>query len=501
MSCVRVCRSVRIMCDEGEPLYYPYYTSVEVGKELVLGGVKCRVVYATPSPCFITPASDVTFEDMVEVRTRGLERNVHVELRFASGKTEHYIYPRKVWDEVKVRFIEPLSRGYPPKEAGAILHGPPGTGKTSMTEILAMTLGLRVVDINPANILSKYVGEAEKNIARKLLEAERLEPSVVLMDDAEWLTMSRERRGGEESPTYVGMMSVLLSKLQSWSRAGRRIIALVTTNISIEKMDLALRRSGRLGRPIFVPLPDFEAVKTLMECYGVDSKTAEEYAVKIVNSGLPMSDVVSIARDLSEGREPKIEPVEGQGYTRFVPPSISEQSVRWVERELGDLCMGMKPGARVWFPIVSTVGIPLAVTLVGLVCRKPVILLNDQRNIDDAVTTAKTSDACLIVDTELMPPDYMRFIASKARGSVSVIYVGKDRPEVIAMPVGLRLEQAMAKRAVMEIVARFYGVEIGERDLRDAERLSTDSWRRVVEFMGVFRAHPSVIRRRLAPTG
>lgn len=498
---IRVCRSVRMMCDGGEPLTYPFYASVEVGKEFVFGSIVCRVAYCSPSPCVIVPTTDVTFEDMVHVRTYGLERNIRVDLKFSSGHVEHYIYPRKVWDEVRRRFIEPLSSGYPPREVGAILHGPPGTGKTSMTEILALHLGLRVVNVTSESVLSKYVGEAEKNLAKKMEEAERVEPSVLLMDDAEWLAMRRDRAGGEDARTYVGMMSVLLRKIQDWSRARRRIIALLTTNISISNIDLALRRSGRLGRPIFVPLPDFEAVKVLMECYGINSSVAEKYAIKVVNSGLPMSDVMTIIHDLMDGKEPRIEPVEGQGYTRFVPPSLSEGCASWVKREFGDICVGMKAGARLWLPIASTVGIPLAVSLVGLVCRKPVIVLNDQRNIDDAITTARTSEAVLIVDTELIPPDYLRFIASKARGGVPVFYVGKDRPEVISMPIGANFESAVARRAVLEIVAKFYGVDVSEKDLRDAERLSTDAWRRVVEFMGVFRAPPSVIRRRLAPVG
>ncbi len=498
---VRVCRSVRIMCEGGEPLFIPYYQSVEVGKELVFGSVKCRVAYCSPSPCVTVPTTDITFEDMVKVVTKALERNIQVDLMFSSGHVEHYIYPLKVWEEVRSRFIEPLSSGMPPREAGAILHGPPGTGKTSMTEILALHLGLRVVSVTSESILSKYVGDAEKNLARKMGEAERLEPSVLLMDDAEWLTMRRDRTHGEDARTYVGMMSVLLRKIQEWSRSKRRIITLLTTNISISNIDLALRRSGRLGRPIFVPLPDFEAVRVLMEVYGVEGSVAEKYAVKVVNSGLPMSDVVSIINDLRDGREPRIEPVEGQGYTRFIPPTVSDRCEAWLSREFGDVCRGVKPGARVWLPIVSTVGIPLAVTLVGLVCKKPVIVLNDQRNIDDAITTAKTSDACLIVDTELIPSDYLRFIASKSRNSIPVIYVGKERPEVLAFPVGINFESAVARRSVFEVVAKFYDVDFDERDLRDAERMSTDAWRRVVEFIGVFKASPSIIRRRLAPVG
>jgi len=486
---VPVCRSVRFLCKE-RPLRIPFYVSVKPGKEL--GG--CRVGYATPSPCIIVPTSSVSFEDFVDFRVTELDHNVKVELRFTSGHREVYIYPTKVWREVRLRFLDPLSRGYPPREQGLILYGPPGTGKTSMAEIISLSLGLYTVNITP-NILSKYVGEAEKNLNAKLNEAESVEPSVVLLDDAEWLTMGRERQGGEEAPTYLGMMKLLLERLQRWSREKRRVIAILTTNINIVKIDKALRRSGRMGRPLFVPLPDFEAVRELLMELGVSPERAEELAVKIVNSGLPMSDVVRIANDVREGIEPKIEPVEGEGYVRFIPPTVSRHSAQFFNTVWRHWCTGFAKGVRVWLAFRPSYGIPLAIYGIGSVCRRPVILLNDPRNIEGAVATARMSDAVLIVNTELIHPDHLRFIASKA-APVPLMFVGTHRPEVSSFVLSFDIgSNIRAREAVVDLISRFYGIEVSERELRDIRGLGNDEFLRLIDSMALFRVPVSVIRR------
>lgn len=72
----------------------------------------------------------------------------------------------------------------------ALFAGPPGTGKTFAAEVLANTLGLPLFRVNLGSVISKYVGETEKNLDA-LFNALANEPMLLLLDDAGSLLVKR----------------------------------------------------------------------------------------------------------------------------------------------------------------------------------------------------------------------------------------------------------------------------------------------------------------------
>ena len=236
------CEVVRFACWE-KPLVFPYLAVVpRLG--YVFGN--CKVVYAKPVPCVISQSSVVEFVERCDVFEEPLKHNVMLKLRYAKT-IDYLIYPKNVWETVKYRYFEPLSEGKTPREPGLLLHGPPGTGKTSMLDLLGLSLGLHIVEVTPDSILSKWVGESERNIRKLLNEAENLEPSIVKLDDAEWIVKSRHfsatlaDAGGTVSLT---LLNILLNRIALWKRRDRKVLAAVATNISPSRIDPALLRSG-----------------------------------------------------------------------------------------------------------------------------------------------------------------------------------------------------------------------------------------------------------------
>lgn len=75
-----------------------------------------------------------------------------------------------------------------PGSAGttALFAGPSGTGKTMATQVVARALGLDLFRVDLARVVSKYIGETEKHLARVFDEAERTR-MVVLFDEADAL--------------------------------------------------------------------------------------------------------------------------------------------------------------------------------------------------------------------------------------------------------------------------------------------------------------------------
>ena len=78
---------------------------------------------------------------------------------------------------------------------GVLLYGPPGTGKTMLAKATAGEIDASFFRISPADVLSKWVGEAEQNI-KKLFDAAAAEPrSIIFIDEIEALVPARKDDG------------------------------------------------------------------------------------------------------------------------------------------------------------------------------------------------------------------------------------------------------------------------------------------------------------------
>jgi SpoVK/Ycf46/Vps4 family AAA+-type ATPase len=73
-----------------------------------------------------------------------------------------------------------------------LLYGPPGTGKTQFTEHLASELDLPLVSKSASALLSKWLGDSEKNIAAAFEEA-AAEDAILFFDEGDSFLRSRER--------------------------------------------------------------------------------------------------------------------------------------------------------------------------------------------------------------------------------------------------------------------------------------------------------------------
>ena len=441
----------------------------------------CRVIYANPLPCVVNETTIIDIVDRCDLTIEELKYNILLTLKY-SGFEDYLIYPKKTWEKIHTRYLGPLMDGRKPREPGGLLHGPPGTGKTSIIDTIADAVGLYVVPIVSGEVLSPYVGESEEKLKNKLDEAETHEPSLVKLDDAEWLLGKRRGvldRGGAEVFTTASMLQILLERLPRWKKKGRIIVALVATNVNPETLDPALVRSGRLGRePIFVPLPNYEAVWTLMEKLGVmkyiSHEKAEEYCKKLVNLGLNMADVRDVIEQIIENKgqkEPDIEEKESRGYVRPVPSKL------YASKEIFDILdkyltedMFRSKKFRVYVNLSSTIAEPI---IVQYLVNKgiPVILLSDERFVDEAVLTASTSNAVLLVDADLISDEIFKIIHLTSRSPV--IFMGSKGgsriPAYVPMKVVLTHEfitsSVSRMKEVFKLVLQYYNVKMKDEEI------------------------------------
>jgi AAA+ superfamily predicted ATPase len=113
------------------------------------------------------------------------------------------------------------------------LYGPPGTGKTAFGRHLAESLGKPLLVRRASDILSPYVGEAERNIA-VMFEQARQEGAVLLLDEAD--SLLRDRKGAQRS-WEVTQVNEMLTQMETF-----RGIFVASTNLMDSLDEAAMRR-------------------------------------------------------------------------------------------------------------------------------------------------------------------------------------------------------------------------------------------------------------------
>jgi len=146
---------------------------------------------------------------------------------------------------------------------GVLLFGPPGTGKTMLAKATAGEIDATFFVISPADVLSKWVGEAEQNI-KKLFDAARNEKrSVIFIDEIESLVPSRRDEG---SSVMQRVVPQLLSGMEGFDKKTTPVLFMGATNVPWY-LDPAVLRPGRFDEKVYIPLPDLPARRKMLDIY------------------------------------------------------------------------------------------------------------------------------------------------------------------------------------------------------------------------------------------
>ena len=152
------------------------------------------------------------------------------------------------WGANKIR-----ARGYGVK---ALFSGGPGTGKTMAAEVIAGSLGLDLFRVDLSSVVSRWVGETEKN-HREIFDAAEGGTAVVLFDEADALFGSRGEVKQAQDRFANQEVSFLLQRLEVFEGC-----AILTTNLQ-ENIDEAFLR--RFGAVVEFPMPNPEMREKLWD--------------------------------------------------------------------------------------------------------------------------------------------------------------------------------------------------------------------------------------------
>jgi len=184
-----------------------------------------------------------------------------------------------VKEEIRLKMIYPSQ--HPEKAAaykvrrggGILLYGPPGTGKTLIARATAGELDAAFFTVRPSQIMSKWVGEAEKNIA-KLFETARNEPkSVIFIDEVEALVP--ERGGDNRSGVMQRLVPQILTELEGIDTSSANPTLFMGATNTPWQLDPAVLRPGRFDALIYLGLPEPITRQRIIELQ-LDGRPVEE---------------------------------------------------------------------------------------------------------------------------------------------------------------------------------------------------------------------------------
>ena len=219
--------------------------------------------------------------------------------------------PKVVWDEVvgletakkaiKEAIVYPVQRpdlfplGWP---RGILLFGPPGCGKTLMAAAVATELNATFYSIDAASIMSKWLGEAEQNVAKLFGSARKSanegKPAIVFVDELDSLMGQHSNEVGGE----IRVRNQFLKEMDGVMDKGKALHVYVigATN---KPWDLDWAFIRRFQKRILVPLPDHPTRLMMFKLYASNLQISEDvdlHELARLSEGFSGSDIRDVCQ-------------------------------------------------------------------------------------------------------------------------------------------------------------------------------------------------------------
>lgn len=172
-------------------------------------------------------------------------------------KTEKRLEDVKIWLQHNKTYLKNWKMEKRIKPGCRVLfYGPSGTGKTMAAEILANELGLDLYRIDLSAVVSKYIGETEKNLGR-LFDAAQQSGAILFFDEADAL-FGKRSEVKDAHDRYANIeVSYLLDRMEEYKG-----IAILTTN---HKSNIDETFFRRINFIIEFPMPDADLRQRIWE--------------------------------------------------------------------------------------------------------------------------------------------------------------------------------------------------------------------------------------------
>lgn len=248
------------------------------------------------------------FLDAIKVETQDFEEALK-EMRPSSGRSFEVNVAAAGWGHVagyaaEIEFLKdvilwPLQNMQSltgmgiTHQTGLLVTGPPGVGKTLMARSLAKESGFNVIEIRGPELLSKYMGESERNIRELFRQARQMAPTVLILDGIDSITSS----GWSDSKVIDRVVNQLVMEMNS--PAGDKPILVVAVTNRAEDIPPALRATGKFDNQLRLRPPDSDDRLKLFHMYLHRERVAfsgDAERIAAAAQGLTGGDIEEVCR-------------------------------------------------------------------------------------------------------------------------------------------------------------------------------------------------------------
>jgi len=156
---------------------------------------------------------------------------------------------------------------------GFLLYGPPGTGKTLLAKAAARESEANFIATKSSDLLSKWYGESEQQIARLFNRARQVAPTIIFIDELDSLVPARGVGLGEPQVTER-VVNTILSEMDGLEELQNFVVIGATNRPTL--IDPALLRPGRFDELIYVGVPDTAGRRRILAIHTEGMPLAED---------------------------------------------------------------------------------------------------------------------------------------------------------------------------------------------------------------------------------
>lgn len=153
---------------------------------------------------------------------------------------------------------------------GALLVGPPGTGKTMLAKAVAGEAHVPFFSISGSEFVEMFVGMGAAKVRDLFKQANEKAPCIVFIDEIDTIGKKRDGNGMGGNDEREQTLNQLLTEMDGFD--GRKGVVILAATNRPETLDKALLRPGRFDRRIPVELPDLKGREAILKVHAENVK-------------------------------------------------------------------------------------------------------------------------------------------------------------------------------------------------------------------------------------